>query len=342
MSKISVIIPAYNAAETITDCLISVSRQQDVDLELIVIDDGSTDDTVVKITSFSASAPFQVKLQSISNSGPAGARNAGLALAEGEYICFIDADDTMEPEMLKIMLQDAEYTGADMVIADFNLIAGKENRRQNAFMGNKDILCKADELPSVIADYLDTPRGASFFTNIWGKLYKNSIIRSKNIRFDISLQTWEDTVFNCRYVSEISSIKYIRKHLYNYYVNPGQNSTGGKLFVQPFGHRKVIDELKRALEKYHWESGKINALIQRAETYFTVKNLLVAAALVRDKKNSAAELTELIDSYIGDSRTVKLLSGYRWRKGESLLIPLLFRLKLKKMLFSVCMRKVCK
>ena len=342
MSKISVIIPAYNAAETINDCLTAVSKQKDVDLELIVINDGSTDDTVAKITAFSASAPFPVKLHSIVNCGPAGARNAGIALADGEYICFIDADDTIEPEMLKIMLQEAENSGAEWVIADFNLIAGEENRRQNVFMGEKDTLYKADELPVVIANYLDTPRGASFFTNIWGKLYKTSIIKKQNIKFDTSLQTWEDTVFNCNYVSEISSIKYIRKHLYNYQVNPGQNSTGGKLFLQPFGHRKVTDVLKRSLNKYHWENDKINALIQRAEAYFIVKNLLVAAALVRDKKNSAAELTGLINTYTGDRNTVGLLSDYRWRKGESLLIPLLLRLKLKKMLFSICMRKVGK
>jgi glycosyltransferase EpsH len=117
--RISVIVPAYNAAATIRDALASLEAQTMSDFEVIVIDDGSTDDTVQIVRALAEAVGFELRLVSKANGGRADARNTGLALALGEYLAFVDADDTAEPAMLERMLTCAQDTGADLVDCEY-------------------------------------------------------------------------------------------------------------------------------------------------------------------------------------------------------------------------------
>jgi glycosyltransferase involved in cell wall biosynthesis len=117
--RISVIMPAYNAEETIEAALHSLLAQTSRDLEIVVVDDGSTDGTAAAATSLGVDAPFLVRVVSTPNAGRAAARNVGLAAARGEFIGFVDADDFALPDMYAAMLNCADSNRADLVVCEY-------------------------------------------------------------------------------------------------------------------------------------------------------------------------------------------------------------------------------
>lgn len=113
---VSIVIPAYNASRFLGCAVESVLRQKDFnDWELIIVDDGSTDDTPALARRY-AEADRRVRFISKPNGGQSTARNAGLLLAQGKYLCFIDADDLISPDFLRSTVDEAEASGADIVI----------------------------------------------------------------------------------------------------------------------------------------------------------------------------------------------------------------------------------
>ncbi len=117
--RVSVIMPAYNAAATIGSALESLASQTCRDLEVVVVDDGSSDATASIVERIAASSAVPVRLVSQPNAGRATARNRGINSARGEFLGFVDADDTAEPQMFERLLTCVEATGADLVICEY-------------------------------------------------------------------------------------------------------------------------------------------------------------------------------------------------------------------------------
>ena len=114
MSKISIIVPVYNAAETLPDCLKSILSQEGVDFEVILVNDGSTDDSGIVCDRLAAADPRVTAIHQL-NGGVSSARNAGLEAATGEYVAFVDADDALLEGALKNMSTE----NADLVVAGY-------------------------------------------------------------------------------------------------------------------------------------------------------------------------------------------------------------------------------
>ena len=116
--KISVIIPVYNVEKYLGKCLESVKNQTISDWELIAVDDGSSDKSADILRQY-AGRDARIKVITQSNSGVSAARNAGLEAAKGDFVCFIDSDDFIHPQMLELLLNAAEKENADVAIASF-------------------------------------------------------------------------------------------------------------------------------------------------------------------------------------------------------------------------------
>lgn len=112
---VSVIVPAYNAGPWIEEAVRSVLAQTHTDLELIVVNDGSTDDTLIKVLSI---GDERLRVVDQANAGVSAARNMGLALAKGDFICFMDGDDAMLPDNLALKLRGLLEHGVDWVYGD--------------------------------------------------------------------------------------------------------------------------------------------------------------------------------------------------------------------------------
>ncbi|MDR2753766.1 MAG: glycosyltransferase, partial [Oscillospiraceae bacterium] len=111
---VSVIVPVYNAAAYLPDCLASVAGQSFCNFELLLIDDGSTDESPALCDSFAQTEP-RARVLHQANAGPSLARNAGIDAARGTYITFVDADDWLHPHMLARLVRRAEDSGAELV-----------------------------------------------------------------------------------------------------------------------------------------------------------------------------------------------------------------------------------
>ena len=119
MVKVSVIVPAYNVEQYLEKCLRSVAEQTLAEIEIIVIDDGSTDRSKEIACRLQEEYPHKLIVKTTENQGAATARNEGLALAQGEYIGFVDGDDTVCPSMFERMYDEAKEAQADIVCCGY-------------------------------------------------------------------------------------------------------------------------------------------------------------------------------------------------------------------------------
>lgn len=174
MVRVSVVIPVYNIERHLRQCLDSVAGQSLRDIEVICVDDGSTDDSPKILADYaSQDSRFQIIRQS--NAGPGAARNTGMAQATGEYLIFLDSDDWFEPDFLERMVAKAESTGADVTICravEFDTETGRE--LPSAWMLRTETLPKK-------ARFSPQEASASLFYFTWGwpwdKLYQTAYLR---------------------------------------------------------------------------------------------------------------------------------------------------------------------
>ncbi len=220
MAKVSIIVPAYNAQGTIGRCLDSILKQTYSDFELLVMDDGSRDDTPRILDEYAAS-DARIRVIHKENTGVSDTRNQALDLACGEYIQFLDADDWITPDATRLFVRAMEDNPTcDMVIADFYRVVGK-NLSQKGDIEEEHLLTReeyADEMMKSPADF--------YYGVLWNKFFRRSIIEEYQLRMDARLDWAEDFIFNMEYVLHTDHIYALKAPVY-YYVK-----TEGSLVAQ--------------------------------------------------------------------------------------------------------------
>ena len=207
MGMISVIVPAYNAEKTIEKCLGSITSQSYKNLEIIVVNDGSKDSTE-KIVHDLALKDTRIKLISVPNGGVSYARNNGLEHVTGDYVTFVDADDTIEPDMYEHLIGLFDKHDVDIAHCSYNTITLEGKVVPVGNMG-KEILQMTDEaVDSLIS-------GRYFIGGICNKLYRSKIV--KDIRLEKNIKFNEDILFNFNAFRKAKASVYSDKPLYNYY-----------------------------------------------------------------------------------------------------------------------------
>jgi len=230
--KISVIIPFYNVEEYVKECLDSVLNQAIKEIEVICIDDGSTDGTLDILKDYEKNDP-RIVLKQQKNSGPSVARNLGLSLAKGEYISFVDSDDVLAPGAYETTYTLAKKTGADLVHFNGGVIFEDEEIKEqfsHRFKENSYIRTGYEEVFSKKSP-LDGPTmfAAMYPTDdhrvvIWLYLYKNSFIREHQFRFVEGIYNADDEFF-FKTVMSAKRVEYLEKVLYYRRVRCGSITT---------------------------------------------------------------------------------------------------------------------
>lgn len=216
--KISIIIPVYNAEKYISECLDSVINQTFKDIEVICVDDGSTDSSYDILQKY-AQKEDRIKVIKQENSGPAKARNIGLKNANSKYIMFCDADDTYEPTICEKMFNTINQEKVDLVICDTNIVkqAGDYDLNQNDL---NYIDLKISGKKSINANVL--PQINAF---LWNKIFKKEILEQYNIEYPIKYEH-DDNIFIKKYIIHASSVYGLKEKLYNYKVGNTNSITG--------------------------------------------------------------------------------------------------------------------
>lgn len=222
--KVSIIIPVFNSGETLERCLDSVLGIEKSEVEIIIINDGSTDKSL-SICQRYAQNDGRVRIVSQENSGVSVARNVGIKLAEGEWICFVDSDDEIVPAIYNSIIEKLEKSMELVIwkcrqVTSFNGDVYEEEKNTIRNLNKADIEIIRDGLiEHDKAEYQSYKSYSLEFTTPWVKLYRKDIIDKSGIRFRIDLKIGEDIIFNYQYLEIIKKITLIDLVGYLYYQN---------------------------------------------------------------------------------------------------------------------------
>ncbi|MBO4213040.1 MAG: glycosyltransferase family 2 protein [Clostridia bacterium] len=217
MPKISVIVPVYKAEKTLGRCVDSILGQTFTDFELLLIDDGSPDRSGELCDAYAAK-DGRVKVIHQENSGAAAARNVGMENAAGEYIAFVDSDDFIEPDFLKVLYDLSCRSGCDITMCNYRSINGGSVEQVLHGFAEGTAL-DADGVKSVIFKNIVDRRTDGYFA-LWNKLIKAEVIRKNNIRFASGMSFGEDLCFLLDLFSATGGIAFTERVLYNYLTSP--------------------------------------------------------------------------------------------------------------------------
>lgn len=215
---ISVIVPVYNAEKYLRRCLESILQQSYKDFEVIIVNDGSVDDSE-KICAEFARGNERIKVITIANNGVSNARNIGLDAAVGDYISFVDADDYLDVDYLENYMKAAVSTDADIVVGGVQA----ENGNKTSYQKNKNVIFEQERIRQLVCSLLDnkSDENDSYSPQALGfsccKLYKKSTI--KLTRFDKNISVREDAIFNAKAFLISNKIAFRDFGGYHYVIN---------------------------------------------------------------------------------------------------------------------------
>ena len=204
----SIIIPVYNADKYIEKCIESIISQDRNKFEIIVVDDGSTDNTGIICDKYS-NKYSNIKVFHTENKGVSRARNLGLSEAIGDYILFVDADDWVTSDYIDVISKEIE--GVDLLFFSNNRVIDEKIIKQSYGDAYAENRAETEELILNIKK-----QKYEYFGFTWNKCFSRNIISKNNILFVNDLSVREDEVFTNIYCSYVNSIKFIKKILYNY------------------------------------------------------------------------------------------------------------------------------
>lgn len=211
---VSVIVPAYNAAGTIERCLSSLTAQTLSAIEVIVVNDGCTDDTATIVSAY-AEHDGRIRLINQENSGSGAARNAGIARARGRYLAFVDSDDTIEPDMLETMVAAAqEHDAAIAVCQADNLLYenGVFTRNLGSFtLPAGDDVVSGAEATSWLLDFIAPNMNSMCF-----KLVARTLVEESGVRFPERKRYVEDMPMSAGLLLNANRVALVRRDLYHY------------------------------------------------------------------------------------------------------------------------------
>ncbi len=201
---ISIIVPIYNREQWLRNCLESISSQTSKDWECILVNDGSTDNSLKIAQEYAANDPRFIVF-SQENQGVSAARNLGLDHAQGKWITFVDSDDEIAPDYLEILHNLGEENNADIVYGSI-MVYEKGNNRWSAILEDK------------VYDYQDEDFENFFVSRMSGiiKLFRHDHIREHHLRFDTKLHFAEDLIFTIQFYLHAQRLATSSKAIYKY------------------------------------------------------------------------------------------------------------------------------
>lgn len=205
---VSVIIPVYNTEKYLSACVDSILQQDHVSLEIILVDDGSTDDSATICDNYMQKYD-NIKAIHIKNSGPATAKNEGLRLAQGNYIALTDSDDKMESLMLYKMVSAGYEHNADIICCNYKQI-DEQGNVSHLNSTNKQYILNHEE---GLIHFFSKDK---IYSQCWTKLYKRQTLIDHKIENDSGLRTDEDFIFNIRAFVHAQTTVIVDEPLYIY------------------------------------------------------------------------------------------------------------------------------
>jgi glycosyltransferase involved in cell wall biosynthesis len=218
--RISVIVPVYNAEQYLCNCIDSILNQTLKEIEIILVNDGSSDKSAEICDSYEQ-LDKRVKVLHLENQGVSNARNRGIEIASGDYIGFVDADDWIEEQMYSNMLHEISKVNADVAICSHVIFGGNSERYVGLPWEDHSIFEKraiAEQVIPVFLAPMDIEANSQQIVmgSVWKCLFHKEIIRRNKIEFDIKMTYTEDLIFLLHFLSKSEKILILDTPYYHY------------------------------------------------------------------------------------------------------------------------------
>lgn len=286
MNKFSIIVPIYNTEKYLKDCLDSLINQTYKNLEIILIDDGSTDNGYMVYNEF-IKRDTRMSIIKKDNEGVSSARNIGIEHANGDYIMFVDSDDWLELDTIEKINHILEkHNECNLII--YNILHNQEQKFKN--MNNK--FFEKNEFENEISKLIKSEK----INSPCNKVYKLNIIKKHNINFDRELTVGEDLLFNVNYIKCINNCYLLNLCLYNYRDNLNSiihNYIENKYEQLMFVNNEMINM-----------SYNINKQTVYACKYIRLKNIYSSLKSMINSKLSKSEILKEIKKIKKENRKV--------------------------------------
>mgnify|MGYP001860306502 CR=1 FL=1 len=211
--KISVIVPVYNAEKYLSDCIDSILNQTLKEFELILINDGSTDNSL-QICREKAAKDSRIKIINKKNEGQGYARNIGIDSAKGEFITFVDSDDYIDNEAYEKMYELCKKYHADYCVTPFSIKSNIKKDEIKIYEGRE---IKNKILIDLLGNYPQNSIGSVIGPSVCTKLFNSKIIKDNKIKFISERQySSEDNIFNINYILFSNKVVMYNKNFYHY------------------------------------------------------------------------------------------------------------------------------
>ena len=223
--QVSIIVPVYNVENYIERCLNSLVNQTFKDIEVITINDGSTDKSLELLNKYEKE-DIRVSVIDLGDEGVSYCRNLGIEKANGKYIMFVDSDDWIDSSMVEVMYKKAEENNLDLVMCSY-IREFKDHSKEKIFNLPQEIIYKEDKvknellrkLVGPIKEELSNPEMLDALCTVWGKLYRADILKENKIKFvDLKkIGSAEDTLFNIFTFNYLKKLMFLNKPMYHYW-----------------------------------------------------------------------------------------------------------------------------
>ena len=207
--KLSIIVPVYGVEKYIDKCLNSLVKQSLKEIEVIVVNDGTKDNSQKIVDKYVKKYPDKIKSYIKENGGQGSARNYGLKKASGEYIGYVDSDDFVEKDMYKKLYNKAKENNYDIVVCgNYNVSEDYQNKNIDAFINNYN------------TDYTDLENIFFGKMAVWNKIYKRDILIKNKLEFKEKVW-YEDLAFTLKAIMNSNTFAFIDEPLYDYLIREG-------------------------------------------------------------------------------------------------------------------------
>lgn len=267
---VTVIVPVYNAEKTIERCVRSIANQTYRDLQIILVNDGSKDGSL-EVCRKMSEKDSRIAVIDQENSGVSAARNAGLARAQGEFFCFVDADDWIDPAFVEHLVY--AMADADCVVTGYV----QEGPGEKSIASIKAYRFSSGSLEGeTIADFF--VRG--FVHPCWNKLYKTSVIQENRIAFQTGLHISEDSLFCIDYLKRCKTFITTAQTEYHYWKDPEQGSLSKKIYPDTFDtYETLFHAIREFLTAGNCDQPMVDSIVIRTvypQLYATISKVYLS------------------------------------------------------------------
>lgn len=232
---VSIIIPVHNTEKYLRRCIRSAINQSYKDLEIILVDDGSTDDSL-RICEECACLDRRVRVVSQDNHGVSHARNVGIHLAKGDYVYFADSDDCIDSNAISLLITNIEATDSQLAVGGYAEVDSVADHKSKSIHWGNSELNRIQAMNSVLDE-------SGIGGYLWNKLFKSTLINKFQIHFDERISVWEDVLFVMDYISRCYSIKVFDDVIYYYCRREGSAVENSKFTLKLYSQLDAIRKL---------------------------------------------------------------------------------------------------